>query len=316
MVLCPYIFLITNPNLPPLRLQPTEVASTHWVPLRALLSASNRTVSFEDVSNRLANQETGVKRYMLWAMLGKMEFAAIRLLPSESLQSSSSPAVDPDPNGKHASFFANLWSYHKAPAPSPQSQPLLLWGLTLGIMADFLDMLPPHNALHLWTYPTFTPPDVRFAIWAMTHKFKQRKLAEAHSSNPPGPAPSAIATEPELDAADVPRKMHSSRYIRRSVSLSQSQTLPARQQAEGQSIAPQHDTHDEVGMPGLGSGRAIRTRNVNSAVGTMLEGYYDLVRKAVAVALVGRTSVLLLVFAWLFVRLRRKSSGRQVPRLG
>jgi hypothetical protein len=34
--------------------------------------------------------------------------------------------------------------------------PLLLWGLTLGILADFLDMLPPHQAVQLWKYPTFT----------------------------------------------------------------------------------------------------------------------------------------------------------------
>ena len=34
------------------------------------------------------------------------------------------------------------------------------WGLTLGVMTDLLDLLPPHNARALWQYPSFTAPDV------------------------------------------------------------------------------------------------------------------------------------------------------------
>lgn len=293
MVLCPYVFLLTNPHIPSLRLQPTEVASTHWVPLSALLSAEQRTVSYEDVSNRLANQETGVKRWMLRAMLGQMEFAAIRLLPAESLCCTASPAEHTNKKSELATFYnapsfiTKLWDTYQKPLPAPQNQPLLLWGLTLGVMADFLDMFPPYNALQLWSYPTFTPWDVRFVIWAMTYRFKLQKLHELKTGQE---GPAAAAVEEGLDAVQLPKKMHSSRYMTRSRDLSQSQTFSK-------------DELHTVGLPGLGSGRGQSGR---SAVGTLLDGYYDILRKAVAVAVVGRSSVLALVFAWVLLRYRRR----------
>lgn len=277
MVLCPYVFLLTHHDIPPLRLQPTEVASTHWVPFRALLSLRQRTVSYEDVSNRLANQETGVKRWMLRGMLGQMEFAAIRLLPSESVYCHASPA---EQSGK-----SELASFYNKPSmlgkilgwttsmPEDHNKPLILWGLTLGVMADFLDLLPPHNALQLWTYPTFTSWDVRFAIWVMTYKFKQRKIEVLQA----GVRTGIPAVEEGLDA------------------------VPLSQEA----------AHSDIGMAGLGSSRrhgvnSLNGRMFESAVATMLEGYYDIVRKAVGAALVGRSVATLLIF-WLFLRKWRRS---------
>ncbi|GAB7354802.1 hypothetical protein MBLNU459_g5194t1 [Dothideomycetes sp. NU459] len=278
MVLCPYVFLLTRHDIPPLRLQPTEVASTHWVPLRALLSPEQRTVSYEDVSNRMANQETGVRRWMLRAMLGQMEFAAIRLLPSESVYCHASPA---EQSGKSelAGFYNDPSMLRKIlernkPLPDEHNKPLLLWGLTLGIMADFLDLLPPYNALQLWTYPTFTPWDVRLAIWATTYKFKKRRMAILQSGQRMGPP----AVEEGLDAIS----------------------------------SPEQSGHCDVGIPGLGSGRNHRVSPLNktifeSAIATLLEGYYDLVRKAVGVALVGRSAAVLLAI-WLFLRRRLRQS--------
>lgn len=281
MVLCPYVFLITKHFIPPLKLQPTEVASAHWVPLRALLSAENRTVSFEDVSNRIAHQETGVKRWLLRAMLGKMMFAAIRLCPSESLHCNESIDGPPEPglNEFYAprSLLSTLFS-RKEPNKAQHEQRLLLWGLTLGVMADFLDLFPPHTALQLWTYPTFTPWDVRFAVWAMSYRFKQQKMQEIATGHSNGPT--AAAVEAGLDAVSVPKDADLK----------------------------------ELGMGGLGSGVDHR-RDSNtpgrlafksSAVATMLEGYYDIVRKAVAVALVGRTSAFVALAALLWVRYRRR----------
>ncbi|KAK8200871.1 hypothetical protein M8818_006188 [Zalaria obscura] len=276
MVLCPYIFLITRSSLPPLKLQPTEVASTHWVPLRALLSAQQRTVSYEDVSNRLAHQETGVRRWLLRAMLGQMLFAAIRLMPSESLYCNT-PPVDEIPGSDEISKRSLLsfpWSRNKPP-PAAHERPLMLWGLTLGVMADFLDLLPPHNALQLWTYPTFTPWDVRLTVWAMSYKFKQRKTREIKSGRRSGPAVSAV--EEGLDAVSTPKD----------------------------------EQLKEVGIGGLGSGIDNRKTALDrmgfrsSAVATMLEGYYDIVRKAVAVALIGRVSAFTALLAILWARYRR-----------
>ena len=277
MVLCPYIFLVTQHALPPLKLQPTEVASTHWVPIRALLSAEQRTVSLEDVSNRLANQETGVKRWMLRAMVGQMIFAAIRLLPSETVNCAASRA-DSEPVSKPDSWssrISSLWDPRRQIAPAPHEQPLLLWGLTLGVLADFLDLLPPHNALTLWTYPTFTPWDVRFTIWAMSYAFKKRKIQEIQS----GRIPKRPAVAVELGLGTV--------------------------------SMPSQERMNEVGLHGLGSGvdnEPSRMELKSSAVGTMLEGYYDIVRRAVAVALIGRSSMIVAVVAWLYLRYRRRNA--------
>ncbi|KAK3058419.1 hypothetical protein LTS18_011333, partial [Coniosporium uncinatum] len=145
MVLCPYLFLVTSPSIPPLKLQPTEVASTHWVSLRALLSPAMRTVEYQDVSNRFVWSNIGWSRLLLKTMLGDMTFAAVKLLPSESLYCSSIEGFVP--TGKPTPSLSTRVSQYLRPSQRPKQKQLLLWGLTLGIMADFLDMLPPHNAL-------------------------------------------------------------------------------------------------------------------------------------------------------------------------
>jgi len=269
MVLCPYVFLVTRHKTPPLRLQPTEVASTHWVPLTALLSSGQRGVILEDVSRRLANQETGVRRWMLRAMVGKMVFASIHLLPSESLHCTASPA-------ESSSTVEASWStkvlHPSGTRPAAHESPLMLWGLTLGVLADFLDLLPPHTALSLWTYPTFTPWDVRFAIWALSYRFRQKKARE--------------------------------------IQLIQESRAPPTVVEEGRDgvSMPQQGRVREAGIHGLSTGTDqafFRTELKSSAVGTMLEGYYDIVRKAVAVALIGRASAALLLIAWLLTKARR-----------
>ncbi|EKG11282.1 hypothetical protein MPH_11627 [Macrophomina phaseolina MS6] len=281
MVLCPYIYLLTDPDPPALRLQPAEVGSTHWVSLRALLSPSQRTYWHEDVSNRLAKQEVGIKRWFLRAMLGKMIFAAIRLIPSQSKYCSTIPGFVPEDNSEKASgrtlaLSISQWWGGAEPASSTDT-PLLLWGLTLGIMADFLDLIPPYNAVRLWTYPTFTPIDVRFWLWAMSYRFrkdKEKVLAEHHSGQAP------IVVEEGLD-----------------------------------SIAPQTNGSvdpPESGISGLGVERyysRLGKKNPatrSSAVGILLDGYYDIVRKTVALALGARVTAFAVLVGTLVVRYRRQ----------
>ncbi|KAI9657167.1 MAG: hypothetical protein M1821_003334 [Bathelium mastoideum] len=300
MILCPYIFLITTHNLPPLQLQPTETASAHWVPLRVLLAPNQRTFETQDVSSRLAHQEVGLKRWFLQAMLGQMVFAAVRLVPSESIYCTSieeffplkldstlsKPPATPSPISFSALRFksGNKQSY-------PQLKPLLLWGLTLGVLADFLELLPPYNALKLWIYPTFTPWDVRFVVWALSYRFKKRKEREL----------SAQST-PDMMWGDEQNEVEREMFYRAE---------------DGFKINPHHkdipqsdqyktvDTAGaEVGISGLPSGQSRPTglvqRRNTGAVSLMLEGYYDIVRKAVAVALLGRCCgvTALLYFLW------------------
>lgn len=303
MVLCPYVYLLTSPSPPALKLQPTEVGSCHWVSLRALLSPALRTVELQDVSNRLAKAEMGIRRWFLRAMLGKMVFAAVRLVPSQSVYCSSIPGFIPEPAGDDVSSstafvkrrVANWWAGSGSSAGSmlgvrrsisrsvPTAKPLLLWGLTLGIVADFLDLLPPFDASRLWTYPTFTPWDVRFAVWALSYnlrKEKQKLVARgAHK------APAAV--EEGLDPVAV-RK-------------------PEPEERVG---GDESEKPGEAGISGLGVGRYYgrlgreQRGSRSSAVGVMLEGYYDVVRRAVKVALVGRVAAMTLLVFILWTRLR------------
>ncbi|TAQ84346.1 hypothetical protein B7494_g7332 [Chlorociboria aeruginascens] len=177
MVLCPFLFLWTSPTMPPLQLQPAEVASIHWVPLRVLLSPSVRTYEYVDVSERFARQGGLFMRTVIRSVLGKMIFSAIRLVPSESLYCSSTNEFFSTTEAKTKDSIGDrLYNWYLGDhASSPgHTRPLLLWGLTLGMLADFLDQLPPYNAVKLWDYPTFTSPDVRWVIHILTYGLKRR----------------------------------------------------------------------------------------------------------------------------------------------
>ena len=308
MVLCPYVYILNSHDVPPLRLQPTEVASTHWVPLSRLSAPEQRTLAYEDVSSRLANQETGVRKWMLQLVLGRMMFAAISLVPSESIHSPETPipAIAKSRTVSSTQTFnavaaiaistgssLPLLSLLLLPASTPPpTSPLLLWGLTLGVVSDFLDLLPPHDALELWSYPTFSPPDVRFWVWLLTYRFKERKRVE-------------------LQAGTLENGLGRPSFGGASESLA-SASLAALDAQEDSVVSESTvlvERPHETGMHGLGTGIGGQQRKKQAAVATMLEGwaepiaetvlpmianrgrYYDIVRKAVAVALVGRVGM-------------------------
>ena len=152
MVLCPFVWLWAEPELPPFKLQPTEVASTHWVPLRVLLSPSARTYEYVDVSDRFAHRGSTVLKAIIRSILGKMRFSAIRLTPSESLYCSSTAEFFSPPEETHqvaskSSLTSRFYSWYLGDhaGVAGNNRPLLLWGLTLGMLADFLEQLPPHK---------------------------------------------------------------------------------------------------------------------------------------------------------------------------
>jgi ADP-ribose pyrophosphatase YjhB (NUDIX family) len=209
MVLCPFVWLWDGPDIPPFKLQPTEVASTHWVPLRVLLSPSARTYEYVDVSDRFAHRGSTVLKTMIRSILGKMRFSAIRLTPSESLYCSSTAEFFSPPEGNSqastkGSLTSRFYNWHLGDhaGASGNTRPLLLWGLTLGMLADFLDQLPPHNAVQLWSYPTFTSIDVRFIIDILTIPLKQRNRERLRKSGMKNET--AIDSETEAVSGDNP----------------------------------------------------------------------------------------------------------------
>jgi hypothetical protein len=270
MVLCPFVFLYTKPDIPPLNLQPTEVASTHWVPLRVLLSPSVRTYEYADTSDRFARQGGFVVRALLRSMLGLMRFSAVRLIPSESLYCSSTAEFFPQgtvPENTKPSLPRRLYDWYlgdHAGSPEP-ARPLLLWGLTLGILADFLNQLPPHNAVRLWSYPTFTSFDIRFVINILTARLKRRNLARVQGGNQ-----TAIDSETEA-------------------------------------VAPSGDNPWFIG--GLSDGMECSKGSNDSrsyAVGILLDGYYDTARRGVWIALAARLLGSLALILYITRRFRRR----------
>jgi hypothetical protein len=281
MVLCPYIFLCTSPSSPILKLQPTEVASTHWVSLRALLSPSLRTVEYVDLSERYARRGGFVARVATRWMMGMMEFSAVRLVPTESLYCSTISGFIPEAtSSRPLSPFQRwkTWSLSNQAGSSDRDRPMLLWGLTLGIMADFLDMLPPHNTVQLWKYPTFTCPDLRLIVSILTYPLRKRNAVKVRSSR----RPSETAADASTVAVAVTEETDS-----------------------------KHDPN-MVGIGGLGVGQyygpsaADHQKITSHAVGIMLKGYYDRLRVAMYVFLAWRLAAgsIASLYVWKWLRRR------------
>jgi 8-oxo-dGTP pyrophosphatase MutT (NUDIX family) len=244
MVLCPFVFLLVAPDVPPLRLQAAEVGSTHWVPLRALLSPSTRTTEFQD--RYLSRYESRLARFLLWHNLRRMAFPATRLVASESR-------------------YSRWEEGGSAGAVAARAEPIL-WGLTHGITADLLEFVPPFDTSHMWSFPTFTPWDVRLAIWAVTASFRQRvhetfRAVRLH-------IPDETSTEGE--GKDVGMS---------GVLVASPDGVPA--------VVPSQVCRADVSNPLLGD-------------------YYALVRRAVFLTMVGRIGVAAGAGFWLFKTLKRR----------
>ncbi|KAF2462390.1 hypothetical protein BDY21DRAFT_277086 [Lineolata rhizophorae] len=274
MVLCPYVFLLTTHDMPPLRLQPSEVASAHWVPLRALLSPATRTIYPQDMAgSRLAKAQGGyLKAFFMQTMLRTMLFAAIRLIPSESFFCSTIPGFIPS-TPSPPSVCSRLSSLVRpsAGATLPDSpstdKPLLLWGLTLGIVSDLLELLPPYSALDMVVCPSFSPPDVRLLLRLATARFRAEHARRVRGDNQ-----AAIAFAGGLDSVELPRPLPLSDERRRLL-------------------------EHPPGSGSLGAGayegkvrRHMQGRRTE-ALDLMLQGYYKLLKRVVVVAFIGRVAM-------------------------
>lgn len=85
MTLCPYVYVMTQPGLPTLALQVSEVESAHWIGVAKLLNSANRSYEYVDVSSRLARGGGAWGRKFMLHAFGMMRFCAIELKPSVSV---------------------------------------------------------------------------------------------------------------------------------------------------------------------------------------------------------------------------------------
>lgn len=273
MVLCPFVFLYTTAAVPPVRLQPAEVAATHWVPLRTLLSPAVRTHEYEyvDVADRFARQGGALLRAAVRSVLGTMRFSAVRLVPSESTMCSSTGEFFGAPPAPSLAGRLYAWSLGDHAGSAERGRPLLLWGLTLGVLADFLDQLPPHTAVELWSYPTFTAWDTRLLIHVLTRRLKARNAAALRGTSHSG---NQTAVDSETEAVAVAAAGDNPWFV------------------GGLS----------GGMPCAKGGRGGRAY----AVGVMLDGYYDVARRGVWIAFLLRVLGSGALVAYIVRRYRRR----------
>ena len=183
MVLCPFVYLMLRHNIPPLALQPTEVHSTHWVPIRGLLSPALKSIARADVSDRLKAQRGPVIKKFVRVAIGQLIFSASVLTPSESLYCTSAPGFIPtasSPTNAMTNVFESigLGSLMCQKEPPRVDGPHLLWGLTLGILADLLHQIDSQAMSTLWSWPTFSHWDIRVILWILTYKLRSKTSCE------------------------------------------------------------------------------------------------------------------------------------------
>lgn len=123
----------TSPFSPIPDLQPSEVASAHWIPLRLLYTPKPKWgVTSVDIASRLAPKSPAV-RWSLRALVGKMDFRCI-LLPNRPIA-----VADSDEDGNEEGH-QGLAGPHQGDITGPadtaagsERPELKLWGLTLGM---------------------------------------------------------------------------------------------------------------------------------------------------------------------------------------
>ena len=107
-------------------------------------------------------------------MLGQMLFTGLRLAPSESLYSAQINKIS----------GPKFWSPFKSEPRTNlvREGPLVLWGLTLGITADFIELIAPLGLSELWDMPTLSAWDVRFCFWISAKRNKAKATSEGLSN--------------------------------------------------------------------------------------------------------------------------------------
>ncbi len=210
MVLSPYVFIQNSPFSPHPDLQPSEVASAHWIPLSLLYTPRpNWGVTSVDIANRLAPKSPAV-RWVLRTLVGKMDFKCI-LLPNDPIAEAYESADGSPIEIGQLSGSAGLL----ADGERPQ---LRLWGLTLGMSLDILAhmstldaSLARRRSSHRMPYeagedgiPSFSGMFIRPT--QTTRLFLQHLRAELHLSPPAHAtslAPSMTSVFPRFSYPDV-----------------------------------------------------------------------------------------------------------------
>ncbi|KAF9153801.1 hypothetical protein DFQ26_000442 [Actinomortierella ambigua] len=129
MVLSPFIYIQLTPTTPPLRPQPDEVASVHWQPLSLFLDRLEQPQWTPMVINLSSKLTPRLSRTFLRGLFGTMSLHSIEMpyKPEFVLR-----------QRQEGSKAVVVVDHH--PEWDPNHRPLKLWGLTLQMTADLLEL--------------------------------------------------------------------------------------------------------------------------------------------------------------------------------
>lgn len=133
-----------------------------------------------DISDRLKKQRGPSTKQLVRAVLGRLTFSATVLMPSESLFCTSVAAFIPEAHARSLySRGVNGLSSLLYPYQAPQiGGPNILWGLTLGIVAEFLHGIDSEATSTLCSWPTFSHWDIRLVLWILTYRLRRNHARE------------------------------------------------------------------------------------------------------------------------------------------
>ncbi|KAI9088739.1 NUDIX hydrolase domain-like protein [Phlyctochytrium arcticum] len=200
MVLCPFVYLQLTPATPPLTLTPEEIASIHWIPLSFFLAAARNSRRWRPITFPIARHllparlfltgsgtrviphtwlRVGLEKPLFW-IFGSYSYKGL-LLPS-SVGEIVTPLPTPHHTRRPSSGLLDLQPHHVAAiehtAHSGQSTAdrLLLWGLTLWMTSDLVDLCHdpnevPETALFDIGTPRYSHRDVDLIFGLLVRQF-------------------------------------------------------------------------------------------------------------------------------------------------
>ncbi|ODQ67580.1 hypothetical protein NADFUDRAFT_69357 [Nadsonia fulvescens var. elongata DSM 6958] len=180
MTLCPYVFILRDPNTK-ITCQETEIAATLWVPVYQLKKEITKSGSSASwiTSNYASRMKLAYKGrfFTNWIadFLGSKFGVGELLFPAANISSESVsiPAIYSD----------------DTLVSKPAKKSVLLWGLTHGMIIDFLEIIQPGSILPFIRWPTFSYLDVRFWIrllsWFHVRRVKNqfRRISRNYNSS-------------------------------------------------------------------------------------------------------------------------------------
>lgn len=149
MTLCSHVFVLTEANAK-LTLQTSEVADAFWHPVKQLFDSHYWDQEYVHLEKRLGLENSYIPRFLhplINKCVGNMYFRAI-----------------------------NLWRFDATAGTPPER----LWGLTLGIVVDFLEVCQPGSVVALVQPPHMAHVDINFVTKLLSFRQTQKSKKLLH----------------------------------------------------------------------------------------------------------------------------------------